>query len=62
MPAVPGSGVVAAGVAYLRKAMKVAEETLNKEHPFRLFTLDSVGALDRDLGRFAEAETLFQQS
>ena len=47
---------------YLRKAMKVAGETLNEEHPFRLFMLDSLGALDRDLGRFGEAETLFQQS
>lgn len=47
---------------YLKKALDVARRTLNEEHPFELFCIDSLGALYRDEGRFAEAEALFEQS
>jgi tetratricopeptide (TPR) repeat protein len=47
---------------YLRIAMQTAQETMNEEHPFRLFMLQGLGALYRDLGRFEEAEKLYRQA
>ncbi len=55
-------GKFAEAESYLSGAMREARETMNEEHPFRLFMLDSLGGLERDRGRFAEAEALFQQS
>jgi tetratricopeptide (TPR) repeat protein/tRNA A-37 threonylcarbamoyl transferase component Bud32 len=46
---------------YLRKAMDEARRTMNEEHPFRLYMMESVGSLYRDTGRFDEAEALFRQ-
>ena len=47
---------------HLQRAMQIAAERMNEEHPYRLYVQDSLGSLYRDLKRFREAEALFQTS